>query len=108
MSANVKSRSRLSALNSTAAAPTDDNTQQGDFLEVNPAFQEMLTALEGFDARTSSGEDRSQYEIAFYGALRTMLRECLFTAEPRADFSAVFAKFLLNTNAVRCRNTNAV
>jgi hypothetical protein len=83
MSANVKSRSRLSALNSTAAAPTDDNTQQGDFLEVNPAFQEMLTALEGFDARTSSGEDRSQYEIAFYGALRTMLRECLFTAEPR-------------------------
>jgi hypothetical protein len=87
MSASLKSRSRPSALHSTAvangAAASDDKPQQSEFLEVNPAFQEMLTALESFDARTSGGDDRSQYEIAFYGALRTMLRECLFTAEPR-------------------------
>jgi hypothetical protein len=83
----LKGRSRPSALDSSAAASgagaPDAAAQQSEFLEVNPAFQEMLTALEGFDSRTSAGEDRSQYEIAFYGALRTMLRECLFTAAPR-------------------------
>ncbi len=83
----LKGRSRPSALDSSAAASgagaPDAAAQQSEFLEVNPAFQEMLTALEGFDSRSSAGDDRSQYEIAFYGALRTMLRECLFTAAPR-------------------------
>ncbi len=87
MSAALKSRSRPSALHSTAVASiagaSDEQVNQSEFLEVNPAFQEMLTALEGFDTRTNSGDDRSQYEIAFYGALRTMLRECLFTGEAR-------------------------
>lgn len=87
MSASMKARSRPSALDSTAAphssGVTDNSGQQSDFLEVNPAFQEMLTAIEAFDARSANGESSSQYEIAFYGALRTMLRECLFTAEPR-------------------------
>ena len=87
MSANVKARSRPTAFDATAAPSSsggpDASGQHSEFLEVNPAFQEMLTAIEGFDARSASGESSSQYEIAFYGALRTMLRECLFTAEPR-------------------------
>jgi hypothetical protein len=87
MSASIKARSRPSALDSNAAGGSaggvDASGQQSEFLEVNPAFQEMLTAIEGFDARSTSGESCSQYEIAFYGALRTMMRECLFTAEPR-------------------------
>ncbi len=43
----------------------------------------MLQALESHDALSiSDGPRPSKYDVAFFSALRTMLRECLFTKNP--------------------------
>jgi hypothetical protein len=45
--------------------------------------EEMLQSLEAHDAASISGGPRpSKYDLAFFSALRTMLRECLFTKHP--------------------------
>ena len=58
----------------------DPKALKDAFLETSPYFQEMLQALEAFDAAAGGGSAvASKYEQAFFAALRTMLRECLFT-----------------------------
>ena len=58
----------------------DPKALKDAFLETSPYFQEMLLALEAFDAAAAAGTAvASKYEQALYAALRTMLRECLFT-----------------------------
>ena len=58
----------------------DPKALKDAFLETSPYFQEMLQALEAFDAAAAAGTAvASKYEQALYAALRTMLRECLFT-----------------------------
>mmetsp|Transcript_12688 Transcript_12688/g.44414 ORF Transcript_12688/g.44414 Transcript_12688/m.44414 type:complete len:602 (-) Transcript_12688:98-1903(-) len=61
------------------AAP-DLRSLKDAFLETNPMFQEMLHALETFDASMrGEGQVPSKYDQAVFAAVRTMLRECLFT-----------------------------
>jgi len=58
----------------------DPKALKDAFLETSPSFQEMLQALEAFDAVAAAGTAvASKYEQALFAALRTMLRECLFT-----------------------------
>mmetsp|Transcript_14088 Transcript_14088/g.34442 ORF Transcript_14088/g.34442 Transcript_14088/m.34442 type:complete len:641 (+) Transcript_14088:84-2006(+) len=58
----------------------DPKALKDAFLETSPAFQEMLQSLETHDASAvSGGPPPSKYDQAFFSALRTMLRECLFT-----------------------------
>jgi hypothetical protein len=58
----------------------DPKALKDAFLETSPKFQEMLQALEVFDASVASGGPApAKYEQALFAALRTMLRECLFT-----------------------------
>jgi len=58
----------------------DPKALKDAFLETSPHFQEMLQALEAFDAaNVPGGATSSKYEQALFSALRTMLRECLFT-----------------------------
>jgi hypothetical protein len=58
----------------------DPKALKDAFLETSPYFQEMLQALEDFDAAAAAGTAvASKYEQALFAALRTMLRECLFT-----------------------------
>jgi len=58
----------------------DPKALRDAFLETSPYFQEMLQALEAFDAAAAAGTAvASKYEQALFAALRTMLRECLFT-----------------------------
>ena len=63
-----------------------DNTplKSDTALQSNPAFQEMLQELENYDAVMASGDGipPNKYDQAFFSALRTMLRECLFTKNP--------------------------
>ena len=57
MSSNIKGRTRSSALDSTAASSSagpSDAAAPSEFLEVNPAFQEMLVALEGCGANCAT------------------------------------------------------
>jgi len=62
-----------------SAAP-DFRTLKDAFLETNPMFQEMLKALEAFDSSMrGGGHAPSKYDQAVFAAVRTMLRECLFT-----------------------------
>ena len=61
-------------------AGPDPKSLKDAFLETSPHFQEMLQALEVFDSSVSSGgPSPAKYEQALFAALRTMLRECLFT-----------------------------
>ncbi|KAJ1474496.1 hypothetical protein T484DRAFT_1911319 [Baffinella frigidus] len=58
----------------------DPKSLKDAFLETSPHFQAMLQALEVFDSSVSSGGPApAKYEQALFSALRTMLRECLFT-----------------------------
>mmetsp|Transcript_9211 Transcript_9211/g.22834 ORF Transcript_9211/g.22834 Transcript_9211/m.22834 type:complete len:651 (+) Transcript_9211:115-2067(+) len=58
----------------------DPKALKDAFLETSPAFQEMLEALEQFDKQAVGGAvPATKYDQALFAALRTMLRECLFT-----------------------------
>uniref|UniRef100_A0A7S1E580 AAA+ ATPase domain-containing protein n=3 Tax=Hemiselmis andersenii TaxID=464988 RepID=A0A7S1E580_HEMAN len=58
----------------------DPKSLKDAFLETSPAFQEMLEALEEFDKQSVGGAaPATKYDQALFAALRTMLRECLFT-----------------------------
>mmetsp|Transcript_24395 Transcript_24395/g.47351 ORF Transcript_24395/g.47351 Transcript_24395/m.47351 type:complete len:660 (+) Transcript_24395:93-2072(+) len=58
----------------------DPKALKDAFLETSPAFQDMLEALEQFDKQAVGGAvPATKYDQALFAALRTMLRECLFT-----------------------------
>jgi hypothetical protein len=65
------------------------STSQDSFLESNPMFQEMLLGLEDFDASLANGESPSKYDSEFFAALRTLLRECLFSKNTSARQSEI-------------------